>query len=398
MTAPIIVGYMELPDHFLASTEQRRAVKQLVNARFPFEVDVTFQMDRQPFQAVFTKTQQCPTVVPFVEWRKEVEACRKGEVFIGLDKRRTPYKASFLTDDPHWGFEVGSRRGKSTFLSFTIAQILHQDPLAAATGIDVKRESFKALFGVPRFTLSNDPRNILDMWAKIRAFREQMDQRCDARAKDPGLDFPFNILAIDESSQFYDQSAALWRRVKKSGDPAHAPVWDDVAAVMYQGAAFHCHVVLAGQRVDDQKTGGFGLIGSMGFRGLAGFRKQNWDRLIGTTPVPRSHPGRGRWIYSDGGSETWVQNMLASDAEIKDWAMTLAPGASVGPEKAAEPVKAGVEWVSGLDAAADYLGLTKDAFVQRRKRAGGRLPGESRRGNVPVWRAADLDSLMEKVA
>lgn len=374
------IGHIELPDHFRASPEERRAVAQLASARLPFEVDIRWQMDRRPFVAEIIRVAQCPRVVPFEQWRPELDKCKPGEIFVGLDRNRKPYRASFLTDDPHWGFEVGSRRGKSTFLSITAAQILHQDPGASVTGIDVKRESFKALFGVPRLILSNDPRNITDMWDKVHEFRQEMDRRCDARADDPSLEFPFALLMLDELSQFSAQSQQLWRGMKEPKDPAHPPVWDDIAAIMWQGAAFRCHVLMAGQRIDHQITGGIGLITSLGFRGLAGFRKQNWERLIGTHPIPRSRPERGRWIYSDGDSETWVQNLWATDAEIKTYAMEV-PGAGPTAEDAT--------WLVGLAAGAGHLGLSVDAFRKRRERDP--VQGEERRGNQPMWRPAALD-------
>lgn len=380
-----LVGELELPDHVTGTPDQKRYIRQVAGSLFPFEVDTQWITSRPPYRVLFYRTPQCPLLVPFADWRDEMETYKPGEIFIGLDKRGKPYNASFLTDDPHWGFEVTSRRGKSTFLSVTIAQILHQDPLASATGIDVKRESFKALFGVPRFELYNDPRNIQAMWDAIERFRIEMDKRCDARAKDPGLEFPIAILAIDEVSQFSYQSAAYWREIKEKGDPATPPVWADVAAIMWQGAAFHCHVIIAGQRIDHQITGGLGLIGSMGFLGLAGFRKANWDRLIGTSPVPRSHPNRGRWLYSYGGAETWVQNVWATDAEIKEYAMETKPTAPVIDD----PVIAGVEWVTGLQDAANRVGLELETFRKRRQRHP--IPGEESRGKRPCWRSTDLN-------
>lgn len=398
------IGHIELPDHFQGTTEQKRAITALANARLPLEVEIRWQTDKQPFQAILMRVEQCPATVPFAEVRELVDDCKPGEVFIGLDRKRKPYMGSFLTDDPHWGFEVGSRRGKSTFLSFTAAQILHQDPRATVTGIDVKRESFKALFGVPRLRLANDPRDIAAMWKAIKDFREEMDRRCDARAADPTLDFPFALLMIDELSQFSAQSKQLWTHVKEKGDPAHAPVWDDIAAIMWQGAAFRCHVLMAGQRIDHQVTGGIGLITSLGFRGLAGFRSANWARLIGTYPIPRSRPERGRWIYSDGNSETWVQNVWATDEEIKAYAMggshaEAAEAAPTGPTEqggkweapsdAAGADAGGTEWVVGNDDAARYLGIEKETFRKRRQNRP--IPNTDRQGNSPMWAPADLD-------
>lgn len=315
------LGRIELPDNFAGLPEEKRAIHKIVASRFPMEIDIHWQFDRRPFQAIIQEVPQCPTVVPFASIREHVEACKRGEIYIGLDRHRGHYKSSFMLDDPHWGFEVGSRRGKSTFVSFSIAQLLHQDPRADATGIDVKRESFKALFGVPRVRIVNDPRDIEAMWEAIHDFRVDMDARCDARAEDPSLDFSVSILAVDEVTQFSMQTDMLWRKVKSKKDPSWAPVWEDIAAVMWQGAAFRKHVILLGQRLDARVTGNIGLIGCLGFKGLAGYWPANWDRLFGTRPAQRSRPERGRWIYSQGGDETWVQNVWATDEEIKTYAM-----------------------------------------------------------------------------
>jgi hypothetical protein len=318
------LGVLTLPDHFAGLPEERRAIHNVISSRFDVEVGVQWQLTHRPFQAVIHEVPQCPTIVPFESVRHRVEACERGEVFIGLDRHGADYKSSFMLDDPHWGFEVGSRRGKSTFISFTIAQLLHQDPGADATGIDVKVESFKALFGVPRVRIVNDPARVPDMWDAIHDFRVDMELRRDMRRDDASLDFPFSILAIDEVSQFSMQTDLLWRKLRSKRDPPWAPVWEDIAACIWQGAAFRKHVVILGQRLDARITGNIGLIGCLGFKGLAGYWQQNWDRLFGTRPAQRSRPERGRWIYSQGGEETWVQNVWANDGEIKTYAMASA--------------------------------------------------------------------------
>lgn len=382
-TAPW-VGSFELPAHWLGTPDQKKAVQQLLNGRLGFDVEVQYQTTRAPFQAIFTPAPTFPDKIPWTEFRAEMEACKPGEVVIGRTAGGATFKGSFLTDDPHWGFNVGSRRGKSTFLSWTVAQILHQDPLAGAMGIDVKRESFKALTGVPGFEIHNDPRNIEAMWEAIARFHKEMDDRCDARQQDPTLEFPMYLLVIDEVNQFSAQSKALWRKIKEKEDQAYPPVWDDIAAVFWQGAAFRCHVIIVGQRMDDRVTGGIGLITSLGLRGLGGFRPLDWMRLVGTHPIPRSRKERGRWIYTDGDDETWVQNMWGEDGDIRDWALH---GRRSGPFTV--PPAAGA-WVVGLDAGAALLGIGKAAFVKRRQKRP--VPGEQKQGNQPAWRPADLEN------
>lgn len=393
MLSALRVGEIELPNHFRAEPAERAALTRLLNSRFPYEVELTFEMGSTPFMVGIYKVQQCPPLVPFSEWRNEIEKLKPGEIFIGLDKKHSPFVGSFRGEDPHWVFEVMSRRGKSTMVSLSIAQILHQDPGADATGIDPKMESFKALFGVPRFTLANDPDNVEEMWARIRDVRDAMYERRSQRAKDPGLDFAYKLLVIDECNSFSLLSKIHWRNIKQQGDPPYPPVWEDLAMIMAQGAAYHVHLIMTGQRLDETIFGGLRLISMAGFRGLGGFRPANYKRLgLGGGPVPLSATRRGRWLYNDGETETWVQNVWATDSEIKDYAMSLPPGLVPvpRPEAAAADLPAPAEWLSGLDAAAAHLGLTYEAFKKRRQRRP--VPGEDCSGRYPTWRPADLDA------
>lgn len=391
MTTALRVGEIGLPDHFRADPAEKQALQRLISSRIPFEVELRWETTSHPFQVVIYRVQQCPEIVPFAEVRDQVEALKPGEVFIGLDKNRKPFTESFRGEEPHWVFEVLSRRGKSTMVSFTIAQILHQDPAAAATGIDPKMESFKSLFGVPRFTLANDPDNVEEMWARISDFRDEMYNRRTLRAADPGLDFPYNLLVIDEANSFSLLSKIYWRNVRQQGDAPYPPVWEDLAMIMAQGAAYRCHLIMTGQRLDETIFGGLRLISMAGFRGLGGWRPANYKRLGLGGPVPLAPTRRGRWLYNDGESETLVQNVWATDAEIKDYAMSLPPGVEpLVPSQRAQDGPAGAgRWVTGLDAAAAHLDLSKAAFVKRRQKLA--VPGEHKRGNQPAWLTSDLD-------
>lgn len=391
------VGEISLPDHFRADPAEQKAISRLVNSRFPFEVELKWELTRAPFQAVIYKVQQCPYEVLFADWVHVMDGLNPGEVFIGLDRHHEPFIGSFRGADPHWVFEVQSRRGKSTMLSVSIAQILHQDPAALAMGVDPKMESFKALAGVPehRFQLADDPDDVQEMWDCIKSFRDLMYERRADRAKDKSLEFPYAILAVDEANSFSILSKIRWRNIKGPGDPPYPPVWEDLAMILAQGGAYHCHVIMTGQRLDETIFGGLRLISMMGFRGLGGFRKANYVRLLGGGPVPIPSTRRGRWLYGDGESETWVQNVLGTDDEINDYARTLVNGSDpvvplIRPQKAEQPAPAAQAPIVGLDAAAEHLGLTKAAFVRRRQKRP--VPGETRHGNQPAFLPADLQA------
>jgi hypothetical protein len=394
------IGKLALPVSYAANPAQRREVAHLVTSRLPVDADFTWDMQGKTHALRLIAAPECPSMVPFTDMLEAMAACKPGEVVIGVDRHGHIFKGSFTGDDPHWGFSVGSGRGKSTFLIITAAQLLHNEAGATITGIDPKMASLNALAGVPGVTIANDPRNVEGMWKAIEAFEREMMRRLDALNTDPTATFPIAVLMIDELNQFSSMSKAQWRKIKGKGDQSYPPVWDSVAAIHWMGRQVRCHCVSVGQRLDDKATGGIGLRDSMGFRGLAGFRSQQWDMLINTKPIPRSQKPKGRWIYSDGQTETWVQNMLAHvdpnrNAQIiRDYAMTGRRAGVTSPTAlpaSSTAVPETVAWVTGLDAGAAHVGLTVAAFRKRRERAGG-IPGETRHGNKPAWSMQDLDN------
>lgn len=411
------LGSITLPDWYAASPDQRKAVDHLISTHWPGDIDTTWQTAGRPKRVIICAAPSPPDAVPFAQVRETIERLGPGQVLLGLDRRGEPYLGDFNGgDDPHWGFSVGSGRGKSTQLCSIGAQILHQPPssaeLAACAavgqypgpcmlGVDPKMTSFEALSGVPGVELANDPRDIPGMWAAITRYKQRMEARIAAKKADPTLEFPPALLFLDELNQFAAMSLAYWKNeMDEKGTPQ---IWLDIAAVFWMGRFVHCHAVAVGQRLDDKATGGIGLRDSLGLRGLAGFRPNQWKMLVGTTPIPKSQKPRGRWIYSDGQDETWVQNVLMTPAEARAWAtagrthhaasVPVAPGTVVSTRTDAPTGTGTAEiWVIGLEAGAEHLGISVEAFKKRRFRAGGSLPGEYRRGNQPAWTAADLDA------
>jgi hypothetical protein len=398
------LGTLTLPDWYAASPDQRKAVDHLLSSHWPGDVDTTWHTAGAPKRVVISAAPSPPDDVPFEMVRGQIERLKPGQVLLGLDRRSDPYLGDFNGgDDPHWGFSVGSGRGKSTQLCSIGAQILHQDPAAAMLGVDPKMTSFEALSGVPGVELANDPRDIPGMWAAIGRYKTRMEERIAAKKADPTLEFPVYLLFLDEINQFAAMSLAHWKNeMDEKGTP---PVWLDIAAVFWMGRFVHCHAVAVGQRLDDKATGGIGLRDSLGLRGLAGFRPNQWKMLVGTTPIPKSQKPRGRWIYSDGQDETWVQNVLMTPAEARAWAMagrTHHPAGTSGPVSVrpaltsiaggntdGHPAPAGTVWVVGLQAAADHLGMTLAAFEKARQRRP--VDGEMRRGSQPAWSDGDLN-------
>lgn len=397
-TTPVRVT---LPRTFIGTPDQRAQLVDVILGRLGVsreDLDPKFSFVKDPYLTL-TMAPKPPEKVPLASVMPLIRDLAKGEVLLGLDKRKEPYSAGFNGDDPHWGFSCGSRRGKSTMMQVTAAQLAAQDPGFTATFVDVKRTSFAPFHGVPGFTILNDPRRMDLMWEGIAAFCAEMNRRMDIVDNDPTAEFPLNVMFLDECNQFAAMSKKHWRKIREKGDPPVPPVWDDISAIVWQGAQFRCHMIVAGQRLDNEAFGGIGLRDSLGFRGLAGYRHQQWKMLIGTSTVPRAQKQRGRWIYSDGNEETWVQNIWATPQEVRDLAMTgrrdvAGPVSQVPAQGAAGPGTTGVPGTTlivGLAAGADYVGCDLEAFRKRRIRA--ELEDTTRIGNQPAWTPEQLDQL-----
>jgi hypothetical protein len=190
------------------------------------------------------------------------------------------------------------------------------------------------------------------MWDLIMHVKGIVTDRLNAQRADPTAEFPLLALFVDETNMFSNMSVSYWRTIKDQSDPATPSIWrEGIAPILWTGRSTNVHAVFVGQRLDEKATGGIGLRDSLGFRGLAGFRKNQWDMLIGTTPVPRAQKPKGRWIYSDGQTETWVQNLLAdkdslrNSAIIRDYAQARrvlpVAGASAPVRQGREPAANG---------------------------------------------------------
>lgn len=388
----------KLPMEWLATEANKKVVAELALAKLgQSELEAEFRTVGVP-TLVIRQAPEPPATVLWTDLAADIAACRPGEVVIGMAARNKVFKASLNTEEPHWGFSCNTGRGKSTMLMASAAQLLAQDPGATVQAVDPKMTSLEPLIGVPGFTVANDPQDVQGMWDSIAGFRRLMDDRIQQRAEDPTVEFPIAVLMVDELNQFAEQSSTYWQAIKQPTDRKTPPMWADIAAVAWQGRQFRCHLILVGQRLDARATGGMGLRDSLGLRGLSGFRPQQWKMLVGTAPIPVSQRPRGRWIYTDGQSETWVQNVLATSEQIRDHVMRARRPMSQVNLSAQVSGHMGhqvgqVEWVVGLEAAAARAGLSVEAFRKRRQRGGGELAGESRQGNQPAFPADVLDAL-----
>lgn len=322
------VGRIFLPDHFLATDEQTEAIRRLMKRRLGKDLTLGMHLDEDKPYVELQIDPQPPSTVPYEKWREFIANLDEGVIFHGVDKHEAAYTATFNGDDsPMWGGSCGSGTGKSTHLQAICAQVLGKNPMSPVSAIDPKYVSFAPLIGVPGFRLANNPNNIDEMWKVIEDFFALIQERLQILDRDPTAEFPLALLAIDELNTFYILSKVHWKKKKSPKDPAIPPIFSETLPIIaVTGRQVRCHMIIVGQRLDDKSTGGMGLKDALGFRFLAGYRKNQFDFLIGITPWIRPQRGRGRWLYSNGQHEVFVQNVLMTPQQIRDLAMTGRTG------------------------------------------------------------------------
>jgi hypothetical protein len=394
------VGALVLPDVWAAQPEQRRAVEQVIDARLGVELRWQWRTTVYPMVLNMVRAPLPPKLVPFAEWLEVIAALPLERIMLGLDAERRPCDWDTSQEDPHVAIHGGSRRGKTTLLLLLAVQIIAKWQLVPlrpgapgcvagrVTFIDPKRVGSAPLVGVPGVEIYSDPRDVEAMWSAVAKFRELVEDRYDALADDPTLEFQPAALIIDEVSMFSGMSLAHHRATKAKSDPALPPVWDDLAAIVWMGAQARAHAVVGGQRLDYHVLGG--MIGSFGVRMLAGYQPTDYARLVGIPPVPRSQKPRGRFLVYSGGDLTWVQLVKVDDPDgdftaLRAFALEAAR-ASRNPSDLDAKAPAGTgtpRVITGLAAAAEHLGMGEEAFRKARQRRA--IDGEQTRNGRPEW-------------
>lgn len=345
---------------------------------------------------------QPPDLVPWAEHEQRMLELPAGKTFVGLGARNKPFVHDWTSGElVHVGVSVGTGGGKSFGVVGWVAQELRKG--ASATYVDPKQSSLpEVLLGTPGYRLANDPDNPLEWWEEIFRYEREMDRRRDIMRRDRTAEFPLMFLVVDELSEFADVSRQMWEAIKAEPErygyenvpkKAPVPVWRSISRILRMGREFGCRCILLTQRLDNASTGGIGLRDNLGMRALGKFRRNQWMMLVGTTPIPKSVNKVGRWIYTDGDKDLWVQNVYGTAEQLRDWAraMDTRVGQEAGDDVSSGNSPAGVQWdVVGNQAAADHLGIPLETF-RKRRRTHGPIVGEGLSGRSPAWTAADLD-------
>lgn len=319
-------GWFEFPPELTPSVETMSSMERIIDAHMPVDVELVAQFQQTPKLGVIKAGLKPP---PMVVWDETVSAMRNaayGDIIIGKDRHKQVFSANFIKlEDPHWAFNVQTKRGKSNFLGLVAVQVLFQDPLAQVIAIDPKEESLIDFLGtpwhsakplLPGVTMANDPENVEAMWAAIAKGRKLMEKRRADFARDRTKKYPICLVILDELNKFCHMTDEAWNAKLEANNrlpkeerellPKRCPVYADILDMLHMGRFVGVHLIAVAQDFRASLLGGEARNG-FGLRGLGGFIPSQWKMFIGTTPVPEPQGGVGRWIFWQGERQDWVQ-------------------------------------------------------------------------------------------
>jgi hypothetical protein len=389
-----------LPNHFDASADNQQRIGGLIIQKLnQSERTMTAAFSTVGRPSVLVKWEPKPPEEVLInqEIVERLDQLGPSEILIGVDASDTLISQDMATESPHWAFSCESGAGKSAFLEFVAAQVLRKDPENEVWYCDPKFASLPGLVGVPGVRSERDPMGpgIVKMWELIEEAAAETMRRGQVLQADPTAEFPMLLFIIDEVNVLASFSKSYWQN--KLGEKGQPPLWSDLLTILAAGRQFHVHAIIVGQDLRESALGGIGLRAMLGLRGIGGlYDAQMWARFMQTRPIERPSNIKGRWNYRLPKGQKWIQNVYATHAQINDLARCHPMSHPVlvehgTAENRDTDIGTNRDRVVGNAAAADYLGITVDAFIQRRKRA--ELLPVGKQGNKPVFTIEQLNSL-----
>jgi FtsK/SpoIIIE family len=316
-----MIGSLVLPGHWAANPAERESAEHLIQSRLGVECMFDWQVDKHPMMLSIRRAPIPPKLVKLSDMLPVIHALEPGHILLGVTGRGERIGWDLNSEEPHLMVQATSRRGKTRLLLLIVCQMLFQGA-EHIIALDPKRVGLdNVLTGIPGVEIHSHPKRVDQMWAGIRKMRVIMDDRIDQLAEDRTLDGSFRkaLLVIDEVSMFSAMSKLYWDETRDPKTTKATPViWQDVAAIVWEGAQVGVHCLVFGQRLESSTLGG--MLESFGTRLLAGYTKRGYDRLVGITPMPPSQKPRGRFLYFDGETLTFIQTILGQDDELRELA------------------------------------------------------------------------------
>ncbi len=218
------------------------------------------------------------------------------DLIVGLGRDGQPVILSLSGDSAHLGLTMGSGAGKSVTARFFGAQMLYLG--AVVLILDPKRISHMWARGLPNVAYARDDEELHEALLWLQG---EVDRR--NRVADIAADVEGNVNAnvgprifviAEELNAAMKRLRAYWRHERGPGDPIRSPALDALDEVMFTGRQVRVNVLMIGQRLSAEATGGGDARENLAALIFARYKASTWRMLCPDLPMPppTRHVGR----------------------------------------------------------------------------------------------------------
>lgn len=415
---------VKLPKDMHADARVQKDVESLVASRFPGHW--TPRSNTRKFVMSFVPTRPLPTMAKLPESWIALDYGDELTVPLGMTEAD---KWSFIemeSETPHVLIAGQTGSGKTVTITMQIAWILMHGGIVdiidpKIVGFADGRKGKIDLRGLPGVRIHTE----VETWnAVIIEYRESMRAVYAALERGEDVDdrskFPSRLLVIDEKGGYTRAMQAYWKQSGRKGEPTAFNAEDDI---LQQGRAARHFMTTGAQQANAKVLRSTDARFNYGAKiGCGPQDAMSWRMLFAgkrqSCPMVK---GRGHW--STTGEATAIQfAYLTQDQVVRMAAIgeVVRRSRAASAQPSGEPLSAPLTGVPvqgdagavpgeiglpvpaqpvrqadgipavivGIDAAASFLSMTKDAFIRARKLRP--IEGEIRRENRPVWNVVDL--------
>jgi hypothetical protein len=225
------------------------------------------------------------------------------ELVIGLGRDGSPVTISLDGDSPHIGLSMGSGGGKSVTCGLILAQMLYKDCIGLV--LDVKRISHSWAKNLRNVGYCREIEDIHDalLWLQREGDKRNRiaDEHSDFEGNVHANVGPRIIVIAEELNTMMKRLRRYWARERGSGDPQRSPALDALEEVMCMGRQVRINIIMIGQRLSADATGGGDSRENLAALVMARFKPATWSMLIPDLAMPprTKHKLRGEVVTDE---------------------------------------------------------------------------------------------------
>lgn len=249
---------------------------------------------RKP-HVTFGQPPKPPERVTFDEMVMAADMCADTCVVMGQGTRGQTVLFDLAIESPHALLAAGSGAGKSELLAWLAGQFMRRG--YGIVVLDAKFTSHMWLRRVPGILYAAESEELHDtlLWLDEELLRRA---RFISAGGDPAALEPLVVIA-EEMNGATNRLRSYWRG---EGGKGMSPALTALANLSAMGRELRIHILMAGQSMTANATGGAASRESFGARALARATSNQWKMLapqIKPAPVKKTAPGRWHLVVGD---------------------------------------------------------------------------------------------------